>query len=74
MAARPRRPSRRQWLAARASAGASRAGRRRWFNRARRLSKDDEADPRMRDGMIYLASIRLMLRRLDRNKRYVPAA
>jgi len=38
------------------------------------LSKDDEADPRMSEGMIYLASIRLMLRRLDRNKRYVPAA
>jgi len=45
-----------------------------WFNRARRLSKEYEADPRMSEGMIYLASIRLMLRRLDRNQRYVPAA
>lgn len=45
-----------------------------WFNRARRLSKDYEADPHMSEGMIYLASIRLMLRRLDRNQRYVPAA
>jgi transposase len=37
------------------------------------LSKDYEQDPRMSEAMIYLASIRLMLRRLDRNKRFVPA-
>jgi putative transposase len=45
-----------------------------WFNRSRRLSKDYEGDPRMSESMVYLASIRLMLRRLDRNKRYVLAA
>ncbi len=40
-----------------------------WFNRYRRLSKDYEQDPRMSEGMVYLASIRLMLRRLDKQKR-----
>jgi putative transposase len=42
-----------------------------WFNRYRRLSKDYEQDPRMSEGMVYLASIRLMLRRLDKQKRRV---
>jgi putative transposase len=45
-----------------------------WLGRYRRLSKDYEQDPRMSEAMVYLASIRLMLRRLDRNKRFVPAA
>ena len=45
-----------------------------WFGRYRRLSKDYEQDPCMSEAMVYLASIRLMLRRLDRNKRFVPAA
>jgi putative transposase len=45
-----------------------------WFNRYRRLSKDYEQDPRMSEAFVYLASIRLMLRRLDRIRRYVPAA
>lgn len=45
-----------------------------WFNRSRRLSKDYEQDPRMSEAFVYLASIRLMLRRLDRNKRFIPAA
>ena len=45
-----------------------------WFNRYRRLSKDYEQDPRMSEGMVYLASIRLMLRRLDKQKRRKPAA
>ncbi len=44
-----------------------------WFNRYRRLSKDYEQDPRMSEGMVYLASIRLMLRRLDKQKRRVVA-
>lgn len=44
-----------------------------WFNRYRRLSKDYEADLRMSEGMVYLASIRLMLRRLERQKRRVRA-
>ena len=45
-----------------------------WYGRYRRLSKDHEQDPHMSEGMVYLASIRLMLRRLDRNKRFIPAA
>ena len=45
-----------------------------WFNRYRRLSKDYEQDPRMSEAIVYLASIRLMLRRLDRTKRFIPAA
>jgi putative transposase len=45
-----------------------------WFNRYRRLSKDYEQDPRMSEGMVYLASIRLMLRRLDKQKRRKRAA
>jgi putative transposase len=45
-----------------------------WFNRYRRLSKDYEQDPRLSEGMIYLASIRLMLRRLDKQKRRKRAA
>lgn len=44
-----------------------------WFNRYRRLSKEYEADPLMSEGMVYLAAIRLMLRRLDRQKRRVHA-
>ncbi len=44
-----------------------------WFNRYRRLSKDYEQDPCMSEGMVYLASIRLMLRRLDKQKRRVVA-
>ena len=44
-----------------------------WFNRYRRLSKEYEQDPRMSEGMVYLAAIRLMLRRLDRQKRRVSA-
>lgn len=44
-----------------------------WFNRYRRLSKDYEAAPLMSEGMVYLAAIRLMLRRLDRQKRRVRA-
>ena len=44
-----------------------------WFNRYRRLSKDYEQDPRMSEGMVYLASIRLMLRRLDKQKRRIAA-
>ncbi len=44
-----------------------------WFNRYRRLSKDYEQDPRLSEGMVYLASIRLMLRRLDKQKRRVVA-
>jgi putative transposase len=44
-----------------------------WFNRSRRLSKDYEQDPRMSEAIVYLASIRLMLRRLDRNKRFILA-
>lgn len=44
-----------------------------WFNRYRRLSKDYEADLLMSEGMVYLASIRLMLRRLDRQKRRIRA-
>jgi putative transposase len=43
-----------------------------WFNRYRRLSKDYEQDLRMSEGMVYLASIRLMLRRLDKHKRRIP--
>ena len=44
-----------------------------WFNRYRRLSKDYEQDPRLSEGMVYLASIRLMLRRLNQQKRRVAA-
>lgn len=40
-----------------------------WLNRYRRLSKDYERDPQMSESMVYLASIRLMLRRLDAAKR-----
>lgn len=35
-----------------------------WLNYYRRLSKDYEQDPRSSESMIYIASIRLMLRRL----------
>ena len=35
-----------------------------WFNLFRRLSKDYEYYPEVSEGMVYLASIRLMLRRL----------
>ena len=36
-----------------------------WFNLCRRLSKDYEYYPETSEAMVYLASIRLMLRRLD---------
>ena len=36
-----------------------------WFMLYRRLSKDDEFYTETSEGMVYLASIRLMLRRLD---------
>ncbi len=36
-----------------------------WFGFFRRLSKDYEYDAEMSESMIYLASIRLMMRRLD---------
>lgn len=42
-----------------------------WLNRYRRLSKDYEHDPLTSESMVYLASIRLMLRRLDRRKRSI---
>ena len=35
-----------------------------WFNLFRRLSKDYEYYPETSESMVYLASIRLMLRRL----------
>ena len=38
-----------------------------WFNLFRRLSKDYEYHPETSESMIYLASIRLMLRRLAPN-------
>jgi hypothetical protein len=37
------------------------------------LSKDCEQVPRMSEAFVYLAAIRLMPRRLDRTRRYVPA-
>ena len=40
-----------------------------WLNYYRRLSKDYEQDARSSESMIYIASIRLMLRRLDKHKR-----
>ena len=42
--------------------------------RYRRLSTDHEQDPHLSEGMVDLASIRLIRRRLDRNKRFIPAA
>lgn len=42
-----------------------------WLNYYRRLSKDYEQDVRSSESMIYIASIRLMLRRLDRHKKTV---
>jgi putative transposase len=38
-----------------------------WFTNFRRLSKDYERDPLHSEAMIYLASIRLMLRKLSRS-------
>jgi putative transposase len=38
-----------------------------WFNRYRRLSKDYERRTEVSEGMVYLASIRRMLRWLDRH-------
>jgi putative transposase len=38
-----------------------------WFNRYRRLSKDYERQTKTSEGMVYLASIRRMLRWLDRH-------
>jgi putative transposase len=40
-----------------------------WFGRYRRLSKDYEYDDVYSESMIYLASIRLMLKRLTRHRR-----
>ena len=40
-----------------------------WFNRARRLSKDYEYHTEHSQGIIYLASIRFMLRRLTRKRK-----
>jgi len=40
-----------------------------WLNRARRLSKDYEYDNIYSESMIYLASIRLMLKRLTRRRK-----
>ncbi len=37
-----------------------------WFNPYRRLSKDDEYYPLSSEALIYLASIRLMLRRVTK--------
>jgi transposase len=37
-----------------------------WFNRYRRLSKDYERRVDVSEGMVYIASIRRMLRWLDR--------
>jgi putative transposase len=45
-----------------------------WFNRYRRLSKDYEHDLHTSESMVYLASIRLMLRRLSRQQRRKRAA
>lgn len=38
-----------------------------WLGRARRLSKDYEERPECSESMVYIAMIRLMLRRLDRS-------
>jgi putative transposase len=40
-----------------------------WFNRYRRLSKDYERRMDVSEGMVYLASIRRMLRWLDRHRK-----
>ena len=40
-----------------------------WFGRSRRLSKDYEYDDRYSESMIYLASIRLMLKRVTRHRK-----
>jgi putative transposase len=40
-----------------------------WFNRYRRLSKDYERQTKTSEGMIYLASIRRMLRWLDHHRK-----
>jgi putative transposase len=40
-----------------------------WFNRYRRLSKDYERQTKTSEGMVYLASIRRMLRWLDRHRK-----
>ena len=40
-----------------------------WFGRARRLSKDYEYDDMYSESMVYLASIRLMLKRLTRRRK-----
>jgi putative transposase len=39
-----------------------------WFNRSRRLSKDDERRTDSSESLMYLASIRRMLRFLDRKQ------
>lgn len=38
-----------------------------WLGKCRRLSKDDEALPETTEALVYLAMIRLMLRRLGRD-------
>lgn len=45
-----------------------------WFGRNRRLSKDYEHDLHTSEAMVYLASIRVMLRRLDKQKQVELAA
>ncbi len=39
-----------------------------WYNHFRGLSKDYEYHPEISESMVYLASIRIMLRRLSRRK------
>ena len=41
-----------------------------WFNRYRRLSKDDELLPETREAVIYVVMIHLMIRRLARLQPY----
>jgi len=45
-----------------------------WFGRYRRLSKDYEHDLHTSEAMVYLASIRVMLRRLDKQRQVELAA
>lgn len=45
-----------------------------WLSRFRRLSKDYEREPASSEAMIYLASIRLMLRRLNKSSGELQAA
>jgi putative transposase len=41
-----------------------------WFNRYRRLSKDDELWPETSEAVIYVVMIHLMIRRLARSQPY----